>query len=195
MYNKTMVKAVVFDCFGVLYGGSTTYFTSLVPDRKQDISDLNNQHDYGFISNQEYAERMAEIAGMRPQDVEEVLNTRHVRHPEVFDIVRYAKEQGAKTGLLTNMGQHMLEHLFTEEELHGGLFDAYIASSDVGVIKPSVEIFRMISEKLGVEPEHCIMVDDIEANCNGAQLAGMQSVWFADATTAASRVRDFLEQP
>lgn len=186
------MKAVIFDCFGVLYGGSTTYFTSLAPTKKPGIQDLNNQHDYGYISFDEYAAGIAGITGLSVPDVKDVMRQRHVRRPDVFALLERVRQSGAKTGLLTNMGNHMVTQMFSEQELNGGLFDAYVASSDVGMIKPSVEIFQLIAERLGVPPEACLMIDDLEPNCNGAELAGMQSVWFADSDTAGRHIDDFL---
>ena len=49
------IKAVIFDCFGVLYGGSIdTLIRMAEPEGKVMLRDLSKQHDYGFISGSEY---------------------------------------------------------------------------------------------------------------------------------------------
>ena len=187
------MKAVIVDCFGVLYGGSYTYFASLAPSKAGELMDLNNQHDYGYIDNQQYAESIAQATGLTVAEVKDIMLHRHIRRPDVFELVHMARKAGAKTGLLTNIGEHLIKNMFTEQELNGGLFDAYVASSDVGMIKPSAEIFELMAERLAVPAGDCLMVDDLEQNCNGAELAGMQSVWFADAETAKVHIQDFLK--
>jgi len=43
-----MIRAVIFDCFGVLYGGSIeVLMAQCPPDRRAELEDINKQSDYG----------------------------------------------------------------------------------------------------------------------------------------------------
>lgn len=188
-----MVKAVVFDCFGVLYGGSLFALLSMCPPEKRDeLVSLNRQNDYGFLSFEEYAKSMAELLGRTEGELYEIFKQQRVRNQPLFDFISEIKSPSVKIGLLTNAGKDMPSVLFNDDELHGGVFDAYIVSSQNGIVKPNPEIFTMMASKLGVPPEDCLMVDDAFENCHGAEAAYMKTLWFADNETAKTHIREFL---
>ncbi|WP_168122666.1 HAD family hydrolase [Paenibacillus sp. HB172176] len=57
-------------------------------------------------------------------------------------------------------------------------FDHIIISGDFGEGKPSAAIFKHALERLGIEPEHGIMVGDkLTTDILGANTIGMTSVW------------------
>ncbi|MDF2835466.1 MAG: HAD-superfamily hydrolase, subfamily variant 1, partial [Paenibacillus sp.] len=57
-------------------------------------------------------------------------------------------------------------------------FDHIIISGEFGQGKPAAPIFRHALERLGIEPEHGIMVGDkLTTDILGANTIGMTSVW------------------
>lgn len=56
------------------------------------------------------------------------------------------------------------------------LFDVVIESSKVGVRKPDPAIYRMMCDRLGVEPHACIYLDDLGINCKPAAAMGMTAI-------------------
>jgi HAD superfamily hydrolase (TIGR01509 family) len=69
----------------------------------------------------------------------------------------------------------VIEHLFQKEELDR-LFDTVVLSHNEGLAKPNPAIFTLTAERMGLAPGECVMIDDIESNCDGAEIAGMYSV-------------------
>lgn len=188
------MKAVIFDCFGVLYGGSLFALLNMAtPEKRNDIVDLNRQNDYGFLSFQAHAQGMADLLGKSTDEIYEVFKQKRVRNQPLFDFINEIKSPDVKIGLLTNAGLDMPKVLFSEQELNGGVFDAYIVSSECGIVKPNPDIYKLLAEKLGVPEGDCLMVDDAFENCHGAEAAGMQSVWYADNDTARRHITEFLE--
>ena len=57
-----------------------------------------------------------------------------------------------------------------------GRFDAFISSAVEGVRKPDARIYLQACQRLGVPPEHCLFMDDLEHNVAGAQQAGLQAI-------------------
>jgi epoxide hydrolase-like predicted phosphatase len=102
------------------------------------------------------------FAGLRPE-------------PRMVDAVRGVRAAGFPTGLVSN--SWVMDH-YTDEIR--GLFDAVVISAEVGLHKPEPEIFRLASERLGVEPEGCVFVDDLRENCAGAEAVGMTAVLHRD---------------
>jgi len=56
------------------------------------------------------------------------------------------------------------------------LFDAVIESAQAGVRKPDPAIYRMMCERLGVEPAACVYLDDLGVNCKPAAQLGMTAI-------------------
>jgi putative hydrolase of the HAD superfamily len=75
------------------------------------------------------------------------------------------------------------------------LFDAIVDSAFVGVRKPDPAIYRLTCERLGVEPERCLFVDDVERNCAAAAELGMAAVWFRDTEQAIAEMQAALGDP
>lgn len=170
-----MIRGIIFDCFGVLYGGSLSTLQAMCPpERMNDLYDVNKQSDYGFISSEQYIAGVAEILGRTYDDIEGILHQHHVRNDE---LVNYVKSLRAthKTALLSNVSNGIIEHLFTKEELEE-LFDEVLLSYREHIAKPNPEIYEMMANRLRLPAGECVMIDDIADNCEGAEIAGMMSI-------------------
>ena len=55
-------------------------------------------------------------------------------------------------------------------------FDSIIESSKVGVRKPDPRIYLMMCERLRVETQACIYLDDLGINCKAAAQLGMVAI-------------------
>ena len=58
------------------------------------------------------------------------------------------------------------------------LFDDIVVSGEVRVAKPERRIYLLAAERLGLAPEECVFVDDLEPNVTAATDAGMVGVHF-----------------
>ena len=66
------------------------------------------------------------------------------------------------------------------------LFECMLISGEIGIRKPSREIFLRASESIGVEPRECLFVgDSYENDMVGAKGAGMQTCWLNRAEVGA----------
>jgi HAD superfamily hydrolase (TIGR01509 family) len=79
--------------------------------------------------------------------------------------------------MISNMGFDILQDLFSEQE-RAELFDDVVISSDVGLIKPSWDIFELALERLGVAADETVFIDDQPANTEGAERVGMKTILF-----------------
>jgi beta-phosphoglucomutase len=55
-------------------------------------------------------------------------------------------------------------------------FDAVMSSEEVRAGKPEPDVFLGAAEKMGVAPDHCIVVEDAPAGVEAARRAGMKSI-------------------
>lgn len=170
-----MIRGVIFDCFGVLYSGSLENLTAgLHTDQIQRMRDVNKSYDYGYISRDEYLSGFADILGRSSEEISALLHDRHVRNLELVEYVRQLRSR-YRVGLLSNVGEHTMEKLFSAEEL-AELFDAVVLSYREGIAKPHPDAFLLAAKRLDLEPEECVMIDDLLENCESARTAGLSSI-------------------
>jgi putative hydrolase of the HAD superfamily len=72
------------------------------------------------------------------------------------------------------------------------LFDVVVDSAFVGMRKPDPAIYRLTCDRLGVAPERCLFVDDVEPNCATAADLGMTAVLFRSSEQAIAEMREAL---
>lgn len=106
----------------------------------------------------------------------------------MYAAVYAVREAGVLTGLLSNswgVGDYP-RHLFP------GMFDAVVISAEVGMRKPEERIFRHAVEQLGLQPEDCVFVDDLEANVTAAEAIGMTGVLHREPEMTVDRLSELF---
>lgn len=172
------ISAVIFDCFGVLYVDSKVSLLATVPEAKrQELADIFTSNNYGFFGRKDYLQRVADAAGMTTDEVARYIASEHTLNQELVSLITEQVKPQYRTGLLSNIGREWIDDFFTKHQLHD-LFDEVVLSGEEGMTKPHPEIFSLIASRLGVRAEDCLMIDDIEENCRGAELAGMRTIQY-----------------
>ncbi|MBS3819705.1 HAD family phosphatase [bacterium] len=69
------------------------------------------------------------------------------------------------------------------------IFDEYILSYEVKMMKPNPWIFRKALQKGGVKPEDCVFVDDREENIQEAERLGIHTIHMKPHTHLENRLR------
>ena len=108
--------------------------------------------------------------------------------PAMYDMLRALRAAGFRTCLLSNSwgpGDYQRED-FPE------LFDAVVISGEVGMRKPEHRIFLHAAELIGLTPDECVFIDDIEANVAAAVACGMAGVRHEDPRLTAERLTTLL---
>ena len=60
------------------------------------------------------------------------------------------------------------------------LFDAIVDGNDVSMAKPNPEVFLIAAQRLGIEPQNCVVVEDAIAGVDAANAAGMTCIGIGD---------------
>lgn len=182
------IKAVIFDCFGVLVLSGRGSLYHDYPHLKEQIYDLERQSDYGMISRDDFNQAVSQMTDLSPQTVEERYWSTSVLNESAIEWVKEVKKAGDyKVGLLSNIGRGWLDDVIPADK-RKEMFDAEVLSSEVGAVKPAAEIFELAAQRLGVTPFECVMIDDILANVDGAERVGMQGVLFGTTTQARTEL-------
>ena len=72
-------------------------------------------------------------------------------------------------------------------------FDTIVISSEVGVMKPDLKIYRLALGQLKVEPAEAVFVDDMPPNVEAARLLGMQAIRFQSPEQILAELAEVLE--
>jgi epoxide hydrolase-like predicted phosphatase len=107
----------------------------------------------------------------------------------LIEAVRAARHAGVRTGLISNSWGTSIY----DPDALDGLFDAVVISGEVGLHKPQPEIYRMAADRLGVEPETCVFVDDLRENVHGAEQVGMTAHLHRDPEATVARLEELFE--
>jgi epoxide hydrolase-like predicted phosphatase len=107
--------------------------------------------------------------------------------PAMTTAVRAAKSAGFGTALLSNSWGNLYPREGWDE-----MFDAVVISGEVRMRKPDAEIFRLTAERLAVEPDYCVFVDDLMPNIRGAEDVGMVGVHHVSPAQTVEQLEGLL---
>lgn len=175
------IKAIIFDCFGVLVASAEITLHHAFPQYSDELLKLDEQANLGLLDRQQFLDKVSELTGV-PES--ELIGHKHHycnvddRDESAINWAHQIKQTGKyKMGLLSNIGRGWLDKFVVEKSIEG-LFDVEVLSYEIGMIKPDPKIFVYIADKLGVQPNECVMIDDRPENIKGAKIAGMQGIVF-----------------
>ena len=157
-------RAVLADWLGASYGddATTNPIHALergemeVPDFEAELAARLRARDGGTPEPTGLLTRM--FAGFEPQ-------------PPMVRAVRRAKAAGVATALLSNSWGNDYPRTGWEE-----MFDEVVISGEVGMRKPEPRIYRLVAQRLDLDPRRCVFVDDLMPNVRAAVDIGMVGV-------------------
>jgi putative hydrolase of the HAD superfamily len=126
----------------------------------------------GTLPEEEFETQLAPFLGVDAANLIDRLFAGSGPDEEMIEGVRRARAAGIRTGLISNSwGTRRYPR-----ELFGELFDGVVISAEVGIRKPSPEIYALGAERIGLEPQACVFVDDLPFNLSPAAELGMATV-------------------
>lgn len=185
------IRAIVFDCFGVLYLGAHRALEERWPQHAVELDNLTRQLDYGYMNKDEYCRVSGEIVGVEAQKIEDILKSEHTLNAPLITYIEKILKPHYKIGMLSNVGRGWIENMFDEYLIHD-VFDAVVQSGDEGVTKPHPQIFELCAERLQLEPEQCLMIDDLPENIAGADVTGMPGIVYGNLRDLKTELEKLL---
>ena len=179
-----MIRGIIFDCFGVLYVDASRYFYEHHVDQYErlqpELLSLNKAYDYGLLSQKELDQAVSDVTGLDLPFVSEHIQGTRKRNEKLLEYAEMLRKN-YKVGMLSNIGVGGMDDFFSSTE-RVQLFDAVVLSGEEGLTKPHPHIFELVAARLGLRPDECVMIDDIEENCAGADAAGMKTILYRTNT-------------
>ena len=194
MYNRRVIRGIIFDCYGVLVRGSLEYLRDLARDSgtRQSLDDLSHAADRGYVTAEEYIQQTAVLFRRPEAEIRHIIKAAEVKD---VSMLRYAVSMRTdyKVGLLSNVAAGALQRFFDDRELET-MFDAVALSGETGMAKPYKEAYENVAAMLGVSTNECVMIDDGAVNVEGAKLAGMYGIMFENEHQLRADLGALLEQ-
>ena len=199
------IRAVIFDLGGVLVRTENPAPRARLAERlgmsPAELSRIVFDEDsayratLGAITTQEHWEAVRRKLGLSPEEFPAV--------PVEFwggdtldrDLVDYlhALRPRYKTALLSNAWDD-LHQVLEEYWKITDAFDEIIISAEVGLLKPDPRIYQLALERLNVEPQEAVFVDDFPENVAGARAVGIRAIQFRDSGQARAEVEAMLDR-
>ena len=126
----------------------------------------------GSLSEEEFEPRFAEVLGVGAENLIDRLFAGSTPEDTMVAAVAEARGAGIRTGLVSNSwGTRRYDRKRLAE-----LFDGVVISGEVGIRKPSREIYELGAKSIGLKPTDCVFVDDLPMNLKPAAELGMGTV-------------------
>ncbi len=147
-------------------------FSRLGMDDKGEGTGLMEQFEKGLVSLNEFLAQVLKLCmpGTTREQVLEAWVTIHAGIPaERLEYLQQLKQQGYHLYLLSNNNDACWQDILDHYDM--SVFDEVFLSHVLHMVKPNPALFEYVHEKLCLNPEQTVFVDDIEENRRAAQQA------------------------
>jgi putative hydrolase of the HAD superfamily len=197
------IRAVVFDIGGVLEITPRTGWVErwegmlqLVPgDLAKRVGEVWRAGSVGTISEAEMERRTAEILGFDQTQLRAFMDdiwAEYLGSPNT-ELIRYFARlrDRCKTAILSNsfVGAREREHAAYG---FGDICDLIIYSHEEGMQKPDPRFYALLPERIGVQPNEIVFLDDGEMCITGARACGIHAILFKDNAQAIAEIEAYL---
>ncbi len=183
------VEAVIFDMDGVIVNSEEYWgpvqkeiLETTVPDADMDFKEVRgmnvlDQYDYlderydTAISRDRFFELYDERADAVYRDSVELMEGFH-------DILALIRDRGKTVAICSSSFHRWIDQVKDRFDLEDA-FDTVVSAEDIdGPSKPDPHIYRFTADRLDVEPEHCVVVEDSAHGVTAAEDAGMYCIGY-----------------
>lgn len=95
-------------------------------------------------------------------------------YEDTLPVLDALREQGITTAIISNIAMDL--HMIMDRMGITNCVDHVFTSAELGYVKPNPEIFRAVSEAIGIGPEDLLMVGDNAIDDGGAGAVGMRTL-------------------
>ncbi len=182
-----MIKNVVFDLGNVILKDKPNAILDSLGLNQQESESVNKvffgdweELDLGKINLQQHLEKCKFGFLLKKETAEKLLNYYKYRpfNQEIIRIIKQLKTNGYKVFILSNNNIDVKNYLMNLPFIQN--FDGEVYSCDYQILKPNLEIYKILFEKYNLLPEKCYFVDDRKQNVEAGEKLGMKCFVFND---------------
>ena len=197
MSGRKQQRAVIWDMDGVMVDSATYHFKAWqTAFRKRGIDYTEEDFRHGFgqrndtiisavLGKQASAEAIKAIAGEKEAGFRRRIGRRVAPLPGVATLMHSLAEKGYKMAVASSAPLKNIELILKELSLKS-CCPVIVSERDVTRGKPDPQAFLMAAERLGVNPESCLVIEDAMAGVAAATRAGMAIIAVTNTHPAES---------
>lgn len=136
------------------------------------------KYDLGQISEKEFEVGMGNIGKVSFSDLQKELTGYYIINQKLINYIRQLKKD-TQVFILSNAGKTLVHKTLKKNNLTE-LFDQILVSANIGLVKPSPEIFNYVLDTYSLNKKDVTFVDDTLENVEAAQALGIQSIHFTN---------------
>ena len=196
------VQAVIWDMGGIVYPTPFEMFDDLerakgwpagVLPRGPFSPDGDPEYEKcstGELTESEYWRRYQQAGAARgyPFDLKQEIDWTGAPRPEVMQTIETIGRR-FRQATLTNDSTAWLGHGWWESWPYAHLFEHLIDVVTLGVRKPHPRTYTTAADRLGLDPDQCLFVDDMRINIEGSEAVGMPGFFFDHTAVPESCAR------
>jgi len=187
MVANPVIKAVVFDCDGLMFNTEEIFNLSgreLLRRRGKEMTPgllsmmMGRRSDEAFpmmIKALGLTESQEDLRAEERAIFHDLLWTHVAPMPGLFEILAHIDERALPKGVATSSRRPYVESLLVKFELIDR-FDVMLTAEDVVHGKPHPEIYLSAAARIGVRPEEMLVLEDSEMGTRSAAAAGAVAV-------------------
>ena len=208
--SKRKTKAVIWDMDGVMADTAPYHLIAwqeAFQRRGVNFTEDDFRHSFGqrndtiirnILGEETSADEIKVIGSEKETNFRRRIRQNLKPLPGVIKLITSLKEHEFKMALASSAPMENIQ-LLTKGLGISKYFQAIISDEDVAEGKPSPQVFLLAAEKLGVEPKHCIVIEDAIAGVTAAKRAGMGCLAVTNthpraSLTEADLIVDTLEE-
>lgn len=189
-----MVRAIIFDCFGVIVGrGFEHTYRAAGGDPTQDrpfIADMLGQANLGRLSEADFHAQIAHHIGCTKAEWQQAMDAAEQPDTELLEYIESLRPK-YKTAILSNANHGVVAARVGEAWLER-CFDEVLVSAELGMVKPERAMYEHAAAVLGVTPAECVFFDDSSYHVEPAKALGMQAFVYTNLAQAQTDLQSVL---
>jgi len=195
-----MVTTLIFDWGGVFtIGKHTTSVVKIIEEKYK----LKNTFDFidklmilidsGKISLEQFCNSINKKykTSISEKEMKKILAQAIKPNNKMIKLAKQLKDR-YKLILVSNNNIPTIKILKTKHKEMLDLFEKLYFSVELGMRKPSKELFEYILKDLDLNPKECLFVDDKEESIKSAKEAGIKSILFVNVEGFEKELKTFL---
>ena len=193
--TQTRIKNIVFDIGNVVVRWDPDLIAARTFDGSGHGSDIKDaifgddlwlSWNRGERTEAEMKHAFAETLGLEAELLDRLFF--HIKdsqdlNEDTVRLMRTLKASGFRLFALTD-NVHEIVHYLKERYAFWDLFEHATVSAEVGVLKPSAEIFHHVLNTNGLHANETVFFDDVAKNVAGAKAVGIHSFVFTSVANA-----------
>lgn len=186
------IKALLVDLDGTLINSEKAFFESFRDILKNNYLVSITKDDYKKYELEQNAKLLITLkeknilkSTISDQDIMKLIYDYYfykfievIKEPEAvenFELLKKIKDKGYTLGLITTCRKRFIDVMFEELKLNG-LFDIVIAREDVLNLKPCPDAYIYAINKLGLNLEECLAIEDSKRGIDASISAGIKTI-------------------